>query len=69
MFTFPTPSSSDGWRRARRCSPKGDNCVEINLSRTGLSGVRDSKRSDGACLIFKTDSLTSFVQSLRDGRR
>ncbi len=58
---YPT----DGWKRARACSPAGDNCVEVNLSRRGLSSVRDSKRADEAVLSFGEASWADFLRFVR----
>lgn len=58
-------STTNGWKRARACSPAGDNCVEVNLSRSGLPSVRDSKRADGAILIFQATSWADFVRLVR----
>jgi hypothetical protein len=56
MFT------ANGWKRARYCSPDGDNCVEVNLSHPGLSAVRDSKRADGTILIFNAAGWADFLR-------
>ncbi|MET9629450.1 DUF397 domain-containing protein [Lentzea sp. NPDC006480] len=53
------------WKRAHACSPAGDNCVEVNLHRPGLSSVRDSKRADGAVLTFEATSWADFTRFLR----
>ena len=58
-------SMTNEWKRARACSPEGDNCVEVNLGRPGLSSVRDSKRADEATLIFKATSWADFVRFVR----
>ena len=58
-------STENEWKRARACSPQGDNCVEVNLGHPEFSAVRDSKRADGAALIFKATSWGDFVRFLR----
>lgn len=57
--------TTNEWKRARACSPAGDNCVEVNLSRPGLSAVRDSKRTDGGTLVFEGTSWADFVRFVR----
>ena len=57
--------ATNEWKRARACSPAGDNCVEVNLSRSGLSSVRDSKRTDRATLTFEARSWADFMRFVR----
>ncbi|MET8759711.1 DUF397 domain-containing protein [Lentzea sp. NPDC004782] len=58
-------STTKAWKRARACSPAGDNCVEVNLSHSGVSRVRDSKHTDGAILTFEATSWADFVRFVR----
>jgi len=58
-------STTKAWKRARACSPEGDNCVEVNLSRPGVSCVRDSKHTDGAILAFRATSWADFMRFVR----
>lgn len=58
-------STTGEWKRARTCSPAGDNCVEVNLSHRGISSVRDSKRADEAVLSFREASWADFLRFVR----
>ncbi|MCP3803526.1 DUF397 domain-containing protein [Allokutzneria sp. A3M-2-11 16] len=47
------------WRTSADCSGKGDDCVAVNLGRTGWVGVRDTKRPDGPVLSFTDDEWSA----------
>lgn len=53
--------SDDGWVRARRCGPSGNNCVELNHTDRGLVGVRDSKSDGTEILIFNRREWLGFL--------
>ncbi|HEX8866033.1 MAG TPA: DUF397 domain-containing protein [Lentzea sp.] len=55
-------STGNRWKRPRACSPAGDNCVEVNLSRSGLASVRDSKRADLASVTVEASSWADFLR-------
>jgi hypothetical protein len=55
------------WRKSRRSSGGGQNCVEL----AGLSGtiaVRDSKNPGGGALTFDLPVMGSLVKSIKAGR-
>ncbi|MPZ84032.1 MAG: DUF397 domain-containing protein [Actinophytocola sp.] len=56
--------SDDGWVRASRCGPSGNNCVELNHGDHGdhgVVGVRDSKSGGGEILIFSSREWIGFL--------
>lgn len=59
---------SDGWVRASRCSPEGDNCVEVNRSLRGLVGVRDSTQPQSTVLLVPGSQWRSFLTAVRAGQ-
>lgn len=58
------------WRSSAFCGPNGGNCVEVNLTAAGESGVvgvRDSKRGADVVLAFPEGPWQSFTGAVRAG--
>ncbi|MEV0680541.1 DUF397 domain-containing protein [Actinosynnema sp. NPDC050436] len=54
------------WRKSRRSSASGPDCVEIALIRSGAA-VRDSKNRSGAALGFGTTPWSRFLGFAKAG--
>ena len=54
------------WRKSKRSSPSGDNCVEVALDAVRV-GVRDSKDRDGSVLQFDAQSWQEFLDAAKNG--
>ncbi|HEY2763264.1 MAG TPA: DUF397 domain-containing protein [Pseudonocardiaceae bacterium] len=65
---FDTAAVSDGWVRTSRCSPEGDNCVEVNRAVPGLVGVRDSTQPHTTVLVVAEPQWRSFLTAVRAGQ-
>lgn len=52
------------WRRSTWCAAA--NCVEVSNA-DGAVAVRDSKRTDGAVLVYTSDEWRAFVQGVKAG--
>ena len=57
--------SSATWRKSRRSSAQGNNCVEVALNLPGRVAVRDSKNPGGPILALPPDSWHQFTRTLR----
>ena len=66
--TITGPFPTDGWRAARSCGPNGGNCVEVNLGRGSLVGVRDTKPASRPILAFGGAEWGVFLDAARSGR-
>jgi Domain of unknown function (DUF397) len=51
------------WRKPQLCGPENDNCVEINRSRPGLVGVRDTKLDNSPTLVFSDEEWSALLRS------
>ena len=54
------------WRKSSRSSSKGY-CVEVAFADQAVA-ARDSKRRDGAALVFSQADWTSFLEAVRTDR-
>jgi hypothetical protein len=57
------------WRKSSRCgglNGGGDECVEIAALDDGRIAVRDSKRPDGAVLVFPRAGLTAWISGVQN---
>ncbi|MFF3862300.1 DUF397 domain-containing protein [Streptomyces sp. NPDC002209] len=52
------------WRRSTHSDGSGGSCLEVADGHPGLVPVRDSKRPDGAHLVFGADAWSSFLSTL-----
>jgi len=55
------------WRKSRRSSGQGGNCVEIAELPNGGAAVRDSKDPTGPVLSFSSDRWGEAVQAVSRG--
>lgn len=55
------------WRKSRRSSELGDNCVEIADAGHALA-VRDSKNSNGSHHTFTVPEMAAFFEAVREGK-
>lgn len=53
------------WRKSSRSPANGgsDECVELAALGDGRIAVRDSKRPDGAVLVFPRATLTAWIRA------
>ncbi|MFD5425337.1 DUF397 domain-containing protein [Streptomyces sp. NPDC127084] len=71
------PASTDlapeeEWTKSSYSSQDNGNCVETTVrsaaaARSGLVGVRDSKKKDGPALAFPASTFSTFIESVRTG--
>ncbi|MEU4803207.1 DUF397 domain-containing protein [Actinosynnema sp. NPDC023587] len=54
------------WRKSRRSSASGPDCVEVALIRSGAA-VRDSKNLTGGALDFDAGQWTRFLGFAKKG--
>ncbi|MCP2256322.1 protein of unknown function (DUF397) [Streptoalloteichus tenebrarius] len=59
--------SHASWRKSRRSSGNGGNCVEV-ASVEDVAAVRDSKNPSGPALVFAPAAFTAFVNTVKQGR-
>ena len=63
-----TSASGLHWRKSRRSSDSGGNCVEIARTLSGTTGIRDSKLGEtGTPLWIATSDWTAFHRGLTTG--
>ncbi len=55
------------WRKASRSGHNGGECVELADLET-VVGVRDSKRPEGAVLVFGRSELAAFMNAVKSGQ-
>ncbi|OUC80486.1 DUF397 domain-containing protein [Streptomyces swartbergensis] len=49
------------WRKSSYSDGGGTNCLEVADGHPGIVPVRDSKKSDGPVLVFRSGSWASFL--------
>lgn len=64
--SFPLGLASAAWRKSS-LSGSGANCVELATLPLGETAMRDSKRPDGAVLVFSADSIGAFFAAVKAG--
>ncbi|WP_067477493.1 DUF397 domain-containing protein [Actinomadura hibisca] len=52
------------WRKSRRSSEQGDQCVEVASTR-GIVAVRDSKDPEGPGLLLARDDFRRFTSAIK----
>lgn len=60
-----TDLSKAKWRKSRRSTNSGGNCVEVANT---LDAVRDSKNPDGPVLTWTPEALGAFLAQVKRGR-
>ncbi|MDQ0986088.1 DUF397 domain-containing protein [Streptomyces sp. V2I9] len=53
------------WRKSSYSNSDGGNCVEVADGFRGVVPVRDSKRPEGAALVFAASAWAAFVRDVR----
>jgi hypothetical protein len=64
----PVDLSREVWRKSSRCgglNGGGDECVEVAALDDGRIAVRDSKRPEGAVLLFPRAGLAAWISGVR----
>lgn len=59
------------WFKSSYSDGAGNNCVEVaDLTGTPYAGIaiRDSKKPEGAALIFEPSSFSAFIQDIHHAR-
>jgi hypothetical protein len=56
------------WEKSFLSEPNGGNCVEVNLGRNGLVGVRDTKLVAGPVFVFDSGEWEAFVRAVKAGQ-
>ncbi|MFC9970186.1 DUF397 domain-containing protein [Spirillospora sp. NPDC127200] len=56
--------SNAEWRKSRRSSEQGDQCVEV-ATIPGTVAVRDSKDPDGPKLLVSCDDFQRFANAIK----
>ncbi|MER5645524.1 DUF397 domain-containing protein [Streptosporangium sp. NPDC002524] len=62
-----TQSETLTWRKARRSSAEGGDCVEVADLVDGGRAVRDSKDPSGPMLRFTSGEWNAFVGGVKNG--
>jgi uncharacterized protein DUF397 len=55
---------ADRWAVSAACGPDGGECVEVNLGRAGVVGVRH-RPAGGPVLVFKASEWRAFLSAVR----
>ncbi|HWU11282.1 MAG TPA: DUF397 domain-containing protein [Streptomyces sp.] len=53
------------WRKSTYSGGDGGNCLEVADGHPDVVPVRDSKRTDGPALLFRTSAWAAFVADLK----
>lgn len=56
------------WAKSFASEPNGGNCVEVNLGRQGLVGVRDTKLPSSPVFVFDAGEWEAFVLAVKAGQ-
>ncbi|SFP67797.1 protein of unknown function [Amycolatopsis arida] len=56
------------WQKSFASEPNGGNCVEVNLGRRGMVGVRDTKLEDSPVFVFNSREWAAFVAAVKAGQ-
>ncbi|MFD9893935.1 DUF397 domain-containing protein [Amycolatopsis sp. NPDC059027] len=56
------------WEKSFVSEPNGGNCVEVNLGREGLVGVRDTKLEGSPVFVFDAGEWEAFVVAVKAGQ-
>ncbi|GAA1558451.1 hypothetical protein GCM10009678_46830 [Actinomadura kijaniata] len=53
------------WRKAKRSSDQGGECVELTTNATNVTYVRDSKDQEGPRLTLSRPALAKLIHSIK----
>jgi len=56
------------WAKSSFSEPNGGSCVEVNLGRQGLVGVRDTKLEASPVFVFDTAEWVAFLRAVKAGQ-
>jgi hypothetical protein len=56
------------WEKSFASEPNGGNCVEVNLARGGLVGVRDTKLAASPVFVFDAGEWAAFLVAVKAGQ-
>ncbi|GLY40987.1 hypothetical protein Amsp01_070100 [Amycolatopsis sp. NBRC 101858] len=56
------------WEKSFASEPNGGSCVEVNLGREGLIGVRDTKLATSPVFVFDTAEWEAFLVAVKAGQ-
>ncbi|HKS45419.1 MAG TPA: DUF397 domain-containing protein [Amycolatopsis sp.] len=56
------------WVKSFASEPNGGNCVEVNLSSSGLVGVRDTKLASSPVFVFDVGEWEAFLAGVKAGQ-
>ncbi|MEC3975412.1 DUF397 domain-containing protein [Amycolatopsis sp. H20-H5] len=56
------------WAKSFASEPNGGNCVEVNLARRGLVGVRDTKLESSPVFVFDAGEWAAFLVAVKAGQ-
>jgi hypothetical protein len=56
------------WQKSFASEPNGGNCVEVNLGRDGLIGVRDTKLTSSPVFVFDSGEWEAFLVAVKAGQ-
>ena len=56
------------WEKSFASEPNGGSCVEVNLGREGMIGVRDTKLASSPVFVFDTAEWEAFLVAVKAGQ-
>jgi hypothetical protein len=56
------------WEKSSFSEPNGGSCVEVNLGRAGLVGVRDTKLDASPVFVFDVAEWKAFLLAVKAGQ-
>ncbi|HWD01906.1 MAG TPA: DUF397 domain-containing protein [Amycolatopsis sp.] len=66
--TAETLFENAAWEKSFASEPNGGNCVEVNLGRRDLVGVRDTKLSASPVFVFDRGEWEAFLVAVKAGQ-
>lgn len=56
------------WQKPFASEPNGGSCVEVNLTRGGLIGLRDTKLTSSPVFVFDAGEWAAFLVAVKAGQ-
>ncbi|MEW2500447.1 DUF397 domain-containing protein [Amycolatopsis sp. CA-161197] len=56
------------WEKSFASEPNGGSCVEVNLGRSDLVGVRDTKLASSPVFVFDRGEWEAFLVAVKAGQ-